>query len=100
VLNERCRVFLELAEILSDSIADTKMSTITWIIIVLIVISIAVTVTEVGLRFGLLEKGKSERNNLIGDVGRNYSRSDFNQPQLEAICGAQIVGKTLAELEL
>ena len=26
VLNERCRVFLDLAEILSDSIADTKMS--------------------------------------------------------------------------
>ena len=26
VLNERCRVFLDLAEILSDSIADSKMS--------------------------------------------------------------------------
>ncbi len=26
VLNERCRVFLDLAEILSDSIADNKMS--------------------------------------------------------------------------
>ena len=26
VLNERCRVFLDLAEILTDSIADTKMS--------------------------------------------------------------------------
>ena len=26
VLNERCRVFLDLAEILSDSIADTKMT--------------------------------------------------------------------------
>ncbi len=26
VLNERCRVFLDLAEILSDSIADHKMS--------------------------------------------------------------------------
>jgi len=26
VLNERCRVFLDLAEILSDSIADRKMS--------------------------------------------------------------------------
>src|SRR5271167_3459848 len=60
VLNERCRVFLELAEILSDSIADTKMSTITWIIIVLIVISIGVTVSEVGLRFALLEKGKGK----------------------------------------
>lgn len=26
VMNERCRVFLDLAEILSDSIADTKMT--------------------------------------------------------------------------
>lgn len=26
VLNERCRVFLDLAEILSDSISDNKMS--------------------------------------------------------------------------
>lgn len=26
VLNERCRVFLDLAEILSDSIADKKMT--------------------------------------------------------------------------
>ncbi|KAI9816950.1 MAG: hypothetical protein M1832_004934 [Thelocarpon impressellum] len=54
VLNERCRVFLDLAEILSDSIADQKMSRITWIIIVLIILSIAVTCSEVFLRFGIL----------------------------------------------
>lgn len=59
VLNERCRVFLELATILSDSIADAKMSAITWIIIVLIVISILVTLTEVTLRFGMLHKAGS-----------------------------------------
>lgn len=102
VLNERCRVFLELAEILSDSIADTKMSTITWIIIVLIVISIAVTVTEVGLRFGLLEKGKSERDKLTAPrtAGRNWTAGDFSTPQLEAICGAEWVGKTFADGEL
>ena len=93
VLNERCRVFLDLAEILSDSIADNKMSRkcclsrslfsmrgargcgvsgaltcvcdgadlrgakgLTWIIIVLILLSIFVTCTEVFLRFGLLAK--------------------------------------------
>ena len=61
VLNERCRVFLDLAEILSDSVADTKMSAITWIIIVLIAVSILVTTTEVGLRFGMLER---ERNRV------------------------------------
>jgi hypothetical protein len=62
VLNERCRVFLDLADILADSVADSKMSNITWIIIILIVVSISVTVTEVGLRFGMLsrEKGKDE----------------------------------------
>lgn len=54
VLNERCRVFLDLSEFLSDAVADTKMSSITWIIIFLIVVSITVTVTEVGLRFALL----------------------------------------------
>lgn len=56
VLNERCRVFLDLAEILSDSIADSKMSAITWIIIVLIIVSILVTVTEVALRFAMLRR--------------------------------------------
>ncbi|KAJ4296970.1 Sad1-interacting factor 3 [Collariella sp. IMI 366227] len=41
-----------------DSVADAKMSTITWIIIILIVASIVVTVTEVGLRFVMLSKGR------------------------------------------
>jgi len=97
VLNERCRVFLDLAEILSDSIADTKMSTITWIIIVLIVVSIAVTVTEVGLRFGMLEKGKRDGGFDVGVVGGaewrawNFSKSDFSERQLGQICGVGIV---------
>lgn len=99
VLNERCKVFLELAEILSDSIADIKMSTITWIIIILIVISILVTVSEVGLRFGMLSKGKAARVSARGDFStRNFSRADFSAPQLEAICGMQIVGPTFAEM--
>jgi uncharacterized Rmd1/YagE family protein len=54
VLNERCKVFLDLAEVLSDFVSDDKMSRITWIIIVLIAISILVTCSEVFLRFGLL----------------------------------------------
>jgi hypothetical protein len=75
------------------------MSFITWIIIVLIVISIIVTVTEVGLRFAILEKEKSQNGNLIGKTGtRNWTRSDFSQPQLQAICGADLVGKTFGEL--
>ncbi|KAG4424163.1 hypothetical protein IFR04_002717 [Cadophora malorum] len=98
VLNERCRVFLELAEILSDSIADTKMTAITWIIIVLIVISIAVTVTEVGLRFGILSKGKEDRDRITNPIGTNWTSMDFTEPQLQAICGAQYVEKTFKEL--
>jgi len=58
VLNERCRVFLDLTEILSEGIADVKMTRITWIIIVLIVLSILVTCSEVFLRFGILAKSK------------------------------------------
>ncbi|KAG9233161.1 hypothetical protein BJ875DRAFT_464844 [Amylocarpus encephaloides] len=106
VLNERCRVFLDLAEILSDSVADTKMSTITWIIIILIIISIAVTVTEVGLRFGILEKGKAQRgkNAVVWSHGAsevrgvNFTRADFDRRQLEAICGAHILGDRIGEL--
>lgn len=60
MLNERCRVFLDLAEILSDSIADSKMSAITWIIIILIIVSILVTVTEVVLRFAMLQRSGGE----------------------------------------
>ncbi|OCL02001.1 DUF155-domain-containing protein [Glonium stellatum] len=60
VLNERCRVFLDLGEILSDSISDKKMTRITWIIIILIVLSIVVTCLEVLLRFAILHgKGKA-----------------------------------------
>ncbi|QKX55629.1 uncharacterized protein TRUGW13939_02726 [Talaromyces rugulosus] len=62
VLNERCRVFLDLTEILSDSIADNNESHQTWIIIILIVISIIVTTGEVILRFGLLSGNHTAAN--------------------------------------
>jgi Uncharacterised ACR, YagE family COG1723 len=73
VLNERCRVFLDLAEILSEYISDNKMDRLTWIIIVLILLSILVTCSEVFLRFGILT-----------------SRSRSGQPGLEVgveLCG-------------
>ncbi|TPX17218.1 uncharacterized protein E0L32_003336 [Thyridium curvatum] len=126
VLNERCRVFLDLAEILSDSVADAKMSAITWIIIVLIVVSILVTVTEVTLRFAILEREKNKGNNVgVGahieggeqmglelrspqgqavDFARyNVSLDDLRawgrgltEEQKAAICGSDIVGTTYA----
>ncbi|CAJ2500426.1 Uu.00g032790.m01.CDS01 [Anthostomella pinea] len=116
VLNERCRVFLDLAEILSDSVADSKMSYITWIIIVLIIISILVTVTEVALRFGILSKEKG-RGNSHGDVpapgvlggygpvtaGSNFTLDELrswgaslSEQERRAVCGADYVGTTFA----
>ena len=75
VLNERCRVFLDLAEVLSEFVSDNKMSRITWIIIVLIGISILVTCTEVFLRFGILstrgaEKGGTDKTILLSSPSR------------------------------
>lgn len=55
VLNERCKVFLELTEILADSIAEYNMSRITWIIIILIVLSLAVSMLEIGVRFWIVK---------------------------------------------
>ncbi|KAI9893001.1 MAG: hypothetical protein M1814_000885 [Vezdaea aestivalis] len=55
-MNERCQVFLDLAEILMNSIANKKMSRQTWIIIILIGVSILVTCTEVFLRFRLVSR--------------------------------------------
>lgn len=115
VLNERCRVFLDLAEILSDSIADTKMSKITWIIIALIVLSICVTTFEVGLRFAILENEKGKGNGGSSgavlrlteeewEARRNWTavsaagggRIELSRREKSAICGAEIVETTFA----
>ena len=72
-------MFLDLAEILANSIADSKMSAITWIIIVLIVISILVTVTEVVLRFAMLQGNKAAPASALvlqGDAGK-LAREEF-----------------------
>ncbi|KAI0839182.1 DUF155-domain-containing protein [Hypoxylon sp. FL0890] len=113
VLNERCRVFLDLAEILSDSVADSKMSAITWIIIVLIIVSICVTVTEVALRFGILTKERSTGNNIISPdstlgsgwiaVRSNATLEELRQwgvtlseEERTAVCGRDYIGTTFA----
>jgi uncharacterized Rmd1/YagE family protein len=59
LLNERCRVFLDLGEMLSNSISHKNTMRITWIIIILIIVSIIVTCFEIFLRFGLVSKGGS-----------------------------------------
>ncbi|KAI1314263.1 hypothetical protein F5Y03DRAFT_6831 [Xylaria venustula] len=114
VLNERCRVFLDLAEILSDSVADSKMSAITWIIIILIIFSILVTVTEVVLRFTILSKQRSDGGEGAASPGiddrlpsilarSNYTLADLrlwgsslSEQERLAICGAEFIGTTYA----
>ncbi|KAG5929490.1 hypothetical protein E4U42_005755 [Claviceps africana] len=109
VLNERCRVFLDLAEILSDSIADAKMSYITWIVIILILVSILVTMTEVILRFVMLKKSSAH-----AEPGEPYTSISWNGkvhpaevPEMLALSAesssspqAQMESKTVADLEI
>ncbi|KAK3355124.1 hypothetical protein B0H65DRAFT_36910 [Neurospora tetraspora] len=87
VLNERCQVFLDLASILSDHVADAKMSYITWIIIILIVISIMVTVTEVLLRFAILsnEKAKDGANSPANVIGGGDLLTAHNRIDLRSL---------------
>lgn len=99
VLNERCRVFLDLAEILSDSVADSRTSRTslalnphtsahtnlyptdqTWIIIVLIIISILVTISEVFLRFGLLHAREGAEAAPAAIIARAMGRSPRAAP--------------------
>lgn len=58
LLNQRCQVVFDLLDILSESIADSNMHRITWIVIALILISVVVTTFEVSLRFALLQRQK------------------------------------------
>ncbi|KFG82631.1 sporulation protein RMD8 [Metarhizium anisopliae] len=90
VLNERCRVFLDLAEILSDSIADAKMSYITWIVIILIVGSILVTVTEVILRFVMLKKSGSKLNTSFTSISWSGDIDPAEVPEVVSLPSAPI----------
>ncbi|OAA39170.1 sporulation protein RMD8 [Metarhizium rileyi] len=95
VLNERCRVFLDLAEILSDSIADAKMSYITWIVIILIVGSILVTVTEVILRFVMLKKSGSNAklNEPFASISWSGRIDPAGVPKIMSIPSASLPGQ-------
>lgn len=106
-LNERCRVFLDLASILSDSIADTKMSLLTWIIIVLILISIAVTCTEVVMRFAILSKEKAGKQGqelvrILMENGTRYIMANGTRFVEIPLAGgnALLAGAPLAGTEL
>jgi uncharacterized Rmd1/YagE family protein len=94
VLNERCRVFLDLGEILSDSISDKKMTRITWIIIILIVISICITCLEVLIRFAMLHGRKVVPGQGVESVMR---RSAVAGPAVLVARGFVGVGRMLGK---
>lgn len=98
VLNERCRVFLDLAEILSDSIADAKMSYITWIVIILIGVSIVVTVTEVFLRFIMLRNGDNDakRSEPFTSISWSGNIDPAEVPELLALPSSSASSRTHA----
>ncbi|KAK2606405.1 Sad1-interacting factor 3 [Conoideocrella luteorostrata] len=103
VLNERCRVFLDLAEILSDSIADAKMSYITWIVIILILASIFVTLTEVILRFVMLKKSSANGRlaepftsiSWSGNVDPSELPEVLTLPSASASVATQTIGSSI-----
>ncbi|KAJ5946963.1 hypothetical protein N7454_003802 [Penicillium verhagenii] len=95
VLNERCRVFLDLAEILSDSIADNRTSHQTWIIIVLIVISILVTLSEAFLRFGLLHAREGAVSSPTTILARAMGRSIPSPPSSWSSTNSPLVASVL-----
>jgi hypothetical protein len=61
VLNDRCEVLFDLLDILSDSIAESNMGRITWIIIALILLSVLVTSLEVIFRVEILRRHGGEK---------------------------------------
>lgn len=85
------------------------MSNITWIIIILIAVSIVVTVSEVILRFAMLQKGKDDgmpgvcglaRVGALGGAQTNLTRirEKLTEDDMQQLCGMPIIGKTFAEL--
>ncbi|BFZ54642.1 Sad1-interacting factor 3 [Savitreella phatthalungensis] len=64
LLNQRCQVVFDLLDILSESIADSNMHRITWIVIALILISVIVTTFEVSLRFAIIQRNKGGKQVL------------------------------------
>lgn len=54
VINDRCKVFLEFTDVISESIAESNMNKITWIIIIIIGISLLVSCLEIFVRYRII----------------------------------------------
>ena len=58
VINNKCKLFLDFADVIADSIAERNMSKITWIIIIIIFISLFVSCLEIIVRYYIILKQK------------------------------------------
>jgi uncharacterized Rmd1/YagE family protein len=56
VINDRCKVFLDFFDILSDSLAERKMTKITKILIIAIGLSVIVSVLEIFVRYLIISR--------------------------------------------
>lgn len=81
------------------------MSNITWIIIILIAVSIVVTVSEVALRFGMLQRGRDSgapgvcglaRVGALGGERTNLTRirEKLTDGEMQQLCGMPYIGET------
>ncbi|CAI8501417.1 unnamed protein product [Pichia kudriavzevii] len=59
VINDRCKVFLDFFDILSDSLAEKKMTKITKMLILAIGLSVIVSIFEIFVRYLIISKLKS-----------------------------------------
>lgn len=56
VINDRCKVFLDFFDILSDSLAERKMTKITKMLIIAIGLSVIVSILEIFVRYYIISK--------------------------------------------
>lgn len=56
VINDRCKVFLDFFDILSDSLAERKMTKITKMLIVAIGLSVIISIFEIFVRYYIISK--------------------------------------------
>lgn len=58
VINDRCKVFLDFFDIISDSIAEKNMNKITWWVIYVLSVMIVVSCIEIFIRYLLIKRNR------------------------------------------
>ncbi|CCK70045.1 Rmd8p KNAG_0D02960 [Huiozyma naganishii CBS 8797] len=54
VVNDRCKVFLEFFDICVDSVAERNMARVTWWFVVVIIIGVLFSLTEITIRYNII----------------------------------------------